>query len=94
MNKCVARNDRTGFAGSATKIAMKFICWTCGIGLVLSLAACGDGRVTNHQPNPHQAGNHIATSASATGRCQKPNDIDALGHRCGGRAASERKGGR
>jgi hypothetical protein len=34
-----------------------------------------------------------ATNAS-TGQCQNSNNLDARGHRCGGRAASERKGGK
>jgi hypothetical protein len=33
-------------------------------------------------------------NAATLGSCQNPNDIDARSHRCGGRAASERKGGK
>jgi len=31
--------------------------------------------------------------SAAAGRCNYPDDLDAAGHRCGGRAASERPGG-
>lgn len=35
-----------------------------------------------------------AVTDASPGQCQNSNDLDARGHRCGGRAASERKGGR
>jgi hypothetical protein len=33
------------------------------------------------------------TQTASAGRCNYPDDLDSRGHRCGGRAASERPGG-
>ncbi|NJN13341.1 MAG: hypothetical protein HC815_37685, partial [Richelia sp. RM1_1_1] len=54
-------------------------------------------RLCGFKPSPlpsSNVGGSVSSTSSGGGSCNVPSDRDSNGNRCGGRAASERKGGR